>query len=284
MTGRSEARYHGRSLSSWLEDLDNEKPVEVREHAKAVLTEAAIKAAPKFIHTLRAKDSKLKLLVIALAQRQNLVNIGFRTADMRREQAVRDFSSFRVGAIPVLANLLKDPALAVHAVRTLNGTGPEAAAHLIRALEHTNYLVRDSAAVGLDSIYQNCVRFENLVTQHQGWQGTFPTNAVVAALVSHLKDNTPNVRVNVAFALGNMREQPEIVVPALTECLKETSNSRLRQTVADALGKYAHDAISAVPSLQPLVYDKDPMVRSTAERALKKINGREQRDSNETSK
>jgi len=49
----------------------------------------------------------------------------------------------------------------------------------------------------------------------------------------------------------------------------------VRQAVAEALGKYAHDAISAVPSLQPLAYDKDPVVRSAAERALRKINGRD---------
>jgi len=49
----------------------------------------------------------------------------------------------------------------------------------------------------------------------------------------------------------------------------------VRQAVAEALGKYAHDAISAVPSLQPLAYDKDPVVRSAAERALRKMNGRD---------
>jgi len=58
----------------------------------------------------------------------------------------------------------------------------------------------------------------------------------------------------------------------------------VRQAVAEALGKYAHDAISAVPSLEPLVYDKDPVVRSAAERALNKINGRNEKDWNEQSK
>src|SRR5713226_5087232 len=49
-----------------------------------------------------------------------------RTADMRREQALAEFSRFRVGAIPVLTNLLDDPALAVDATRTMNGIGLEA--------------------------------------------------------------------------------------------------------------------------------------------------------------
>src|SRR5713101_1468343 len=126
MIGDSEPRYHGRALSTWLEDLDEGKHGEVRERAKAVLTEAARKAAPKFIHTLRAKDSKLKLLLMGLAQRHNVINFRFQTADMRREQAMAEFSRFRTGAIPVLTNLLNNPQLAVQVTSTLSRTGPEA--------------------------------------------------------------------------------------------------------------------------------------------------------------
>src|SRR6266478_4417162 len=97
MIGNSEARYHRRALSTWLEDLDEGKTGEVRERAKVVLTEAARKAAPKFVHTLRSKDSKLKLLIMGLAQRQNIIELRFQTADMRREQAIADFSRFRFG-------------------------------------------------------------------------------------------------------------------------------------------------------------------------------------------
>src|SRR5439155_1155193 len=197
---------------------------------------------------------------MGLAQRQNIIKIRFQTADMRREQALADFSRFRVGGIPVLTNLLCDPAFAVDAVRTMNGIGSEATVQLIQALDHTNHWVRCEAAAGLDSIYENSVRFKNLVTAHQGWQGTFPTNAVVVALIKRLEDKKPEASASAAFALGNMREQHEVVIPALTECLEAATNSRVREAVADALGKYAHDAISAVPALQPLMYDKDPVV------------------------
>lgn len=275
MLGRSEARYHGRALSTWLEDLDEGKADGVRERAKVVLTEAATKAAPKFIHTLRAKDSKLKLLMIGLAQRQHIINIRFQTADMRRELAMADFSRFRVGGIPVLTNLLDDPALATDAIRTMSGIGPQATLQLIQALDHTNDWVRLYAAAGLDSIYENSVRFKNLVTEHQRWQGTFPTNAVIAALIKRLADKKPEACASAAYALGDMREQPEIAIPALSICLETSTNSLVRQSVADALGKYAHDAISAVPSLHLLVRDNDPVVRSTAERALRKINERD---------
>src|SRR5436309_9706385 len=266
----SEPRYQGRALSAWLEDLDQSKAEGTREHAKAVLTRAAREAAPTFVKTLRTKDSQLKLMMIGLVQRQKILKLSFRTADMRHDAAVAEFSRFRIGAIPVLTNLLDDPRLAVQATSSLSGTGPEAAVHLIGVLSHTNDSVRICAALGLNNIYMNSVLFRNLV-KTPGWQGDFPTNATVAALVKHLKDKTPNVRVVVAFALGNMREQPESVIPAFTEGLEETTNSQVRQAVADALGKYAQQAVSAVPSLERLVNDTDPAVRTTAERALSKI-------------
>ena len=189
MTGGSEPRYQGRALSMWLVDLDANKG-NVRERAKIVLTEAARKAAPRFIQTLRAKDSDFKLLMIGLARRQGMA-FGFRTADERREKAVREFSRFSVGAIPVVTNLLDDPALAVQATQTLSGTGLAGAVPLIRALIHTNASVRMDAAAGLNSLYLNCVRFNNLV-RAPGWSGHFPTNVAVTAIVKLLKDESPN--------------------------------------------------------------------------------------------
>ena len=281
MTGGSEPRYQGRALSMWLVDLDANKAGNVRERAKIVLTEAARKAAPRFIKTLRAKDSDFKLLMIGLARRQGMA-FGFRTADERREKAVGEFSRFSVGAIPVVTNLLDDPALADTAINLLCGYRLASADPLIGALDHTNASVRTHAALSLDALYVNCVRFHcyNLV-QAPGWSGNFPTNVAVAAIVKLLKDESPDARASAAFALGDMREQPESVIPALTECLAETTDSQVRQAVAEALGRYGRRAIAAVSSLKQLMDDSDPAVRTVAERALKKTDAREQNDRKE---
>jgi HEAT repeat protein len=271
----TEPRYDGRALSSWLEDLDEGKASDVRRRAKTVLTEAASNASPQFVRALRAKDSKITLLINALAQRQNVIHLTLPTAATRRNQAISEFGRFPAGAMPVLTNLLEDPALALYALSTMICVGPEATVDLMRALSHTNGQVRCEAAMGLETIYDNSVRFKNIVTQPQGWQGTYPTNAIVAALVALLKDNSPTVSEAAAFALGDMREQPEIVIPALTQCLHDANSARVRQAVAEALGKYGPDAASAIRSLQLLLFEFDPNVRRTAERALKKINGHE---------
>lgn len=279
MTGGSEPRYEGRTLSTWLVDLDAKQVGNVRERATIVLTDAARKAAPRFIQTLRAKDSNFELLMIGLKRRQG-ITFGFRTADERRWQAVREFSRFSVGAIPVVTNLLDDPALAVQATQILSGTGLAGAVPLIRALNHTNASVRMYAVAGLDSLYVNSVRFNNLV-RSPGWSGHFPTNVAVAAIVKLLKDESPNACASAAFTLGSMREQPESVIPALTECLAETTDSQVRQAAAEALGKYGRRAIAAVSRLKQLVDDSDPAVRTAPDRALKRIDALEQNDRKE---
>jgi hypothetical protein len=271
LTRGSEPRYQGRALSMWVADLDAKKAGNVRERAKIVLTEAARAAAPRFIQTLRANDSDSKLSLIGLARKQGMA-FGFRTADERRGEAVVEFSRFSVGAIPVVTNLLDDPALAGLAINLLCGSRLASADSLIMALDHTNASVRMHAALGLDALYVNCVRFNNYkLLQAPGWPGSFPTSAAVAAIVKLLKEERPDTRGAAAYALGDMREQPESVIPALTECLAETTESEVRQAVAEALGKYGRRAIAAVASLKQLMDDSDPAVRTAAERALKRV-------------
>jgi HEAT repeat protein len=280
----SEPRYQGRVLSLWLEDLDESKPAEARERAKTVLTQAAKEAAPTFVEILRAKDSKFNMMMIAWAGRQNILKLNFQTADVRREEAVREFSRFSTGAIPVLTNLLHDPELAFQAVHTLSGTGPQAAIHLIRALDHTNESVRIDAVMGLLNIYMNSVRLKNFVTPVPGWQGNLPTNAAVAALVKSLKDVSPSVCANATYALGDRREEPESIIPALVENLGKMNPPHVRQSAADTLGKYEQRAIPAVPTLEKLLNDAVPLVREAAEGALRKIDTRKQLDGNEQNK
>jgi HEAT repeat protein len=270
MRETAEPRYQGRTLSYWLQEWDNRKSGGDRDKAIVVLTEAARNATPEFIRALRDKDSNVKLSLMRLAQRGH-IKVAWSTAEIRRERSIANFSRFGPGAIPVLTNLLDDPAVAANAVRTLVGTGPQSSLALIDALGHTNDLVRAQAAAGLDSVYENSVRFRDLVTSHHSSETPFPTNPAVVALIRRLDDKTPGTSAWAAFALGNMREQPATVVPALIECLAATTNSSVRRAALTALGRYSRYASSAIPAVERLVSDTDPSVRSEAERALRKI-------------
>lgn len=64
--------------------------------------------------------------------------------------------------------------------------------------------------------------------------------------------------------------EPDLVVPALTNCLRST-DLYLRGAALDALGKFGANARSAVPALIPELYDPDPSVRKWATNALTKV-------------
>ena len=74
-------------------------------------------------------------------------------------------------------------------------------------------------------------------------------------------------------ALGRIHQEPELVVPALTNCLSEAlpfeEFTRIR--CAEALGQYGTNATPAVPLLTKVLGDPNPFVRSAASNALQQI-------------
>jgi HEAT repeat protein len=260
VTHPPEPLYSGRSLSQWKADLDESKPVAVRRRAEVMLIQAAQEAAPDLMKALQTKDSPLRGEIVFWA---NKMGLNLKSAAERRRRAMSQFRLFDQGAIPVLANLLRHPELAVDATRMLNGLGLAAVEPLIGALQHTNEIVRQYAAAGLGDCQLN--HRMGLV------KGPFPTNAVVAALVRCLKDPVPNVQIAAAHGLGRMEEQSAVVVPVLMETLEETDSPYVQIAAAQALGRLGKEASSAVVQLKELCRSKDLFVRLTAEEALQKI-------------
>jgi NADPH-dependent curcumin reductase CurA len=77
-----------------------------------------------------------------------------------------------------------------------------------------------------------------------------------------------------AFAaeiLGDLKAGPELVVPALTKCLRDSVNPLARYSSARALGQFGGEARSAVPALLHAVNDPIAAVRREASNALQQI-------------
>ena len=70
--------------------------------------------------------------------------------------------------------------------------------------------------------------------------------------------------------LGRMGLESELVVPALTNCLKH-SEPNVRWPAAAALGQFFLEARPAVPALIGALQDPDRRVRETATNALAQI-------------
>jgi HEAT repeat protein len=77
-------------------------------------------------------------------------------------------------------------------------------------------------------------------------------------------------RGGAAWSLGHAGQSPEVCVPVLTQCLRD-SNTGVRVAAAEALGKFARDARAAVPELTVLLKDPSGWVRLAVTNALRRI-------------
>jgi HEAT repeat protein len=101
--------------------------------------------------------------------------------------------------------------------------------------------------------------------------GEIGTNArpALPTLIAVLR-NTNALAVPAAIALGQMKLEPELVVPALTNGLL-SRDARTRAKAAQALGEFGQKARGAVPALVKLLNDSDSTVRVCAMDALMRV-------------
>ncbi len=101
----------------------------------------------------------------------------------------------------------------------------------------------------------------------------FGTNAEAAVplLLTALAATNDIVVGHAAIALGRIRKQPEVCVPALIPLLKSPSVST-RQKSLGALASFGMAATAAAPAVAQCMADPDPWVRMQSARLLKQMN------------
>lgn len=94
--------------------------------------------------------------------------------------------------------------------------------------------------------------------------------AAVPILVEKLRsEEADGVRVNTAAALGMIRANPEIVVPALVETFLKDKHPDARNCALMSIGQFGSEAKVALPLLEEAA--KDPKNQQSTEK-LKNIN------------
>jgi HEAT repeat protein len=104
------------------------------------------------IKMLRTKDSKVKLWLRRLYDKQSLVHLHFTVAEADRISAFLGFSELgplAKPAVPALIDLLADEEITQDAARALAAIGSEAVAPLISALTNRNQRIRLGAMAAL---------------------------------------------------------------------------------------------------------------------------------------
>src|SRR5262245_39399390 len=147
--------FQGKPLSHWVEELRVSWQGPGSAKAEAAIRAIGTNALPYLVSALKAKDSRLKLELVQLCGRQNLIKFPFRFADETRDNALRTFISLgptASGAIPDLAAMLKEADLTFYAGVALFAIGTNSIPVLTEACGQTNAIVRKQAAFVLSRL------------------------------------------------------------------------------------------------------------------------------------
>jgi HEAT repeat protein len=129
--------YKGKPLSYWCEQcVESYSPdidIEMHERAETAIQAIGTNAVPTLVRMLRAKDSKFELRLIRLASKQHVVNIRWKTAEIRRYEAIQGLlalGGLAKSAVPALIQdyneRLPDPYDCVEIARIFALMGPAA--------------------------------------------------------------------------------------------------------------------------------------------------------------
>jgi HEAT repeat protein len=159
-------------------------------------------------------------------------------------------------AFPTLTNLFSSRPHCLTAAIGLAGIGHEGVAVLLQALTDQDWVHRHFAAIALGEARSDLDK-------------VVPALLEVVKIEGH-KTEDYLVRGAAGYALVQLHNEPELVVPVFSEFLTN-ADANMRVWGASLLGGFGSDAKAAVPLLLKELADADLDVRASAERALKEI-------------
>ncbi len=277
-----EPRYGGRTLSSWLRQLDDgdhlnqinwstrEAPSSPgqKEGADAI-RHMGTNTLPVLLQWITNRDSRLvvnlnaylerrnwKVAGITLRQRNGEPNFGMGTR-IRRHQAALAFEALGPmarSAVPQLEEALtNDSETTREASIALAGVGPDGYLALTRAV----------ANLRTPGDWAEFCAVWALTTHHASAPG------MVDALMGAITNGSTPAEIS-CWALGELKQEPQRVVPFLAATLR-SRDVGTRCRAAESLENFGTNASSAVPALIQALNDSDSNVRDQAARALKAI-------------
>ena len=221
-----EPTYGGLPLTVWLTRLPEPpyKTVETNESVRAIRS-MGTNALPHLLHLLSRKDSPMTRLLKVINAKQSLVRFRVTDASMLGDYAgcgLVALGDTGRPAIPDLARLLHDPEHVGNVACFFPFFGPEGFRTLATGLTNRNEYVRWMSAVNLTlwaaRVLTNANNEAVLRFQREA-------RVAVPALVAALRDANPRVVHAVATALGAIRQEPDLVIPALTAVVQDSGTS-----------------------------------------------------------
>ena len=247
-----ERTYHGRSLASWLTDLDDGEgnrgitwnpappaaPTEKQLKAREAIRAMGSPVLPELMRRLRTKESfvdaikqRLENLWFRFGRRSPFPTVMRTTATETRHQAALGIIALEPITEPSLTELnlaFQDTEFSKDAGLVLASLGPRGLPPLLTAASNT------------PTSWQSLVAMWAL--------GHFPSNADAALPMAApgITNRDLGLKYASAFLLMRVQSQPEFAVTALTNGL---SDSTINDYCLTALKSYGTQATSAVPCL-----------------------------------
>jgi HEAT repeat protein len=210
--------YQGKPLSFWCAqeysgNLSPDSNMDLQTQAEIAIRTIGTNAIPTLLRWLRAKDSKFKLKLIQLVQKQHLVRINWNVASARHMEAAMGF--YRLGplgesALPDLIEIYNEhrPDLdyvSISAASIIGYIGPGAA-------DAVPQLVQDTTDTNAD-IRWSAVRVLGKIHSRPG--------LAVPALTKTLRDPVHGIRRDSAISLGAFGIDAKSAVPELIKALSD---------------------------------------------------------------
>ena len=257
--GPKEPAYHGRSLSSWLEEW-GESYNDRTNPATIAIRAIGSNGVPILLARLakeQSPDERKFWAVVGkvLPESWNPLDRDISRA-VTAAEAINLLGMEAKSAFQTLTNLMTIKAHRITAAIGLAGMGHEGVAVLLQALTNQDFMLRFSAANALQEAGSD---FDKVV----------PALLEVVKIGGSKKENFL-LRGAAASALIRLHKEPDLVVPVFSEFLTSPDAGE-RSWGATLLKGLGPDAKAAVPLLLKLRTDEDRDVRAAAEAALKEI-------------
>jgi hypothetical protein len=248
-------RYHGRSLTSWLQQCYDASLGETQGLVEAQEAMCAMRLDDTLPHLLRlveAKEDPVSSWVMATSKGLRLDSLKWRPAEDLQQLGIAGFEALGTNAAPAvgeLARLLNDKELAFTAVRCLVYVGKPAEASVWQALTNGDWRVRHFA------------------TRQLAWV-TEDDDAYFAHMKNSLNDPNASVRFAAVQEIGAQTDAADAAIPLLIKALDDRDDN-VSSGAAKFLGDFGTNALKAFPVLSNAVVNgRSPARANQALRAL----------------
>ena len=238
-----EPHYHGRTLTSWVQQYWDTSGMETQRLAEAqdaIRGIGARKALPKLLNLVEAKDDPVSSWVIDAGDKLRISDeIGLRFIRWHSAEdfwwlGERGFEILGTNAAPAageLGKLLNENDRVLVTERCLESIGKPAESIICQALTNQNVAIRQWAIDELASV-------------------TDDVGVYITRIKPRLQDSSDAVRGTAINDIGIQMSAPELAVPLLVAALKDSAVSA---NAANTLANFGTNALVAFPMLTNLV-------------------------------